>query len=377
MFEHKLKKVKLKNFKCHRDSEIDLEMLTILAGSNAAGKSSFIQSVLLAVECWNNAEKKNIRTNNIFGINLGLPINVISEEFTEDESVVLQLISEKEEKTVVLKLDDTDESEIYFKIDNLDDIIEEKEKPYNSLDLKKVFFLNAERKGPRIISVLNEMETYSVGYKGENTSYVISEFDKLQKLDDELKLPEELRISTMEKFSANCEEWLEKIIPGTGFQYSIDMEKNLSTIKYRNNGEFYLPTATGFGITYVLPIVVQVLAASMLGSTIVLVENPEAHLHPYSQSTLGKFLARAALAGVQIIIETHSEHIIDGCRIEITKNKKNSDMKVLFFEKDAGTSNCKPIQILENGELEYWPEGFFDQKRLDLRELLEMRKCGK
>lgn len=155
------------------------------------------------------------------------------------------------------------------------------------------------------------------------------------------------------------------------------MEKNLSTIKYKNNGEFYLPTATGFGITYVFPIIVQVLAASMLGTAIVLVENPEAHLHPYSQSTLGKFLARATLSGVQIIIETHSEHIIDGCRIEITKNKKNGEMKVLFFEKKSETSNCKPIQILDNGELEYWPEGFFDQKRLDLRELLEMRKCGK
>lgn len=127
MFEHKLRKVKLKNFKCHRNVEIDLENLTILTGSNAAGKSSFIQGVLLAVECWNNAEKENIKTNNIFGMNLGLPINVISEEFSEDERMVLQLISAKEEKTVVLKLNGTDEREIYFKIDNLDDIIEKKE----------------------------------------------------------------------------------------------------------------------------------------------------------------------------------------------------------------------------------------------------------
>ncbi len=74
--------------------------------------------------------------------------------------------------------------------------------------------------------------------------------------------------------------------------------------------EFYLPTATGFGITYVLPIIVQALVASTLENSVLIVENPEAHLHPLSQSSLGKFLALVAWSGVQVLVETHSEHII-------------------------------------------------------------------
>ena len=107
-----------------------------------------------------------------------------------------------------------------------------------------------------------------------------------------------------------------------------------------------------------------------------IVENPEAHLHPLSQSRLGKFLGLVAANGVQVILETHSEHIVDGCRIQTAKEKQCENMKILFFEKKESCSVCKNINIQDNGELEEWPEGFFDQKRKDLRELLEMRRCG-
>ena len=50
-------------------------------------------------------------------------------------------------------------------------------------------------------------------------------------------------------------------------------------------------------------------------------------------------------------------------------------MKTIFFGKNGKESSHKNILTKENGELEDWPEGFFDQKRLDLRELLEMRRC--
>ena len=99
-------------------------------------------------------------------------------------------------------------------------------------------------------------------------------------------------------------------------------------------------------------------------------------MHPFSQSRLGKFLALAAINGVQIVLETHSEHIVDGCRIQIAKEKQCENMKILFFEKRDNKSVCKDINIQDNGELDEWPEGFFDQKRADLRELLEMRRCG-
>ena len=90
-----------------------------------------------------------------------------------------------------------------------------------------IFYLNAERKGPRIVSFINDIIPYSVGNTGENTGYVLSEMDKLQKINGDFRLPKELRISEIDRFSANCEEWLNVIIPDTKIQYSVDVEKIL------------------------------------------------------------------------------------------------------------------------------------------------------
>lgn len=370
----KLERIKLKNFKCHRDEEIQLNNMTILTGSNAAGKSSLVQAILLAKESWNCVENRVISTNNIGGINLGLPLSIVSEDFQE-ENVELDLCISGNDNKVILALHDEDNYEFYFDIVNYEEIINCNVSSSKTLKNLKVFFLNAERVGPRIISPLEKAERFFVGYKGENTSYVINEIDKMQKLDKKLNLPKELKKSNIDRFSANCEEWLNIIIPGTGFKCEVDNEKSIATIKFGNSGDFYFPTATGFGITYVLPIIVQALVASMTENALLIIENPEAHLHPYSQSRIGKFLAIVANNGVQVLIETHSEHIIDGCRIQASKMEMCNSTKVIFFEKKNKVSTHMDIRIQSNGELEEWPEGFFDQKQQDLRELLGMRQC--
>lgn len=369
----KIEKIILKNFKCHKDFETDLKQLNILTGSNAAGKSSLIQALLLAFKSWEECEKKRINTNKIYDMNLGIPLNIVSEDL-EEKNIEIELFLNGIKNKVVLGLPD-DSDEMSFDICNYEEILETKEQEYD-LGKMSIFYLNAERKGPRIVSFINDIIPYSVGNTGENTGYVLSEMDKLQKINGDFRLPKELRISEIDRFSANCEEWLNVIIPDTKIQYSVDVEKNITTVMLQNQGEFHLPIATGFGITYVLPIIVQALAASMIKNSILIVENPEAHLHPLSQSRLGKFLALAAINGVQIVLETHSEHIVDGCRIQIAKEKQCENMKILFFEKRDNKSDCKNINIQDNGELDEWPEGFFDQKRADLRELLEMRRCG-
>ncbi len=373
MSDIKIEKIILKNFKCHKNFEADLKKLNILTGSNAAGKSSLVQALLLAYKSWEECEKKRVNTNKIYGMNLGIPMNIVSEDL-EEKNIEIELFLNGKKNKVVLGLPD-DNDEISFDICNEEDILEAKEHEYN-LSKISLFYLNAERKGPRIVSFINDIMPCSVGNAGENTGYVLSEMDKLQKIIGDFRLPEDLRISEIDRFSANCEEWLNVIIPDTKIRYSVDVEKNITTVMLQNQGEFHLPVATGFGITYVLPIIVQALAASMIKNSVLIVENPEAHLHPLSQSRLGKFLALAAVNGVQVVLETHSEHIVDGCRIQIAKEKQCENMKILFFEKRDNKSICKNINIQDDGELEEWPEGFFDQKRTDLRELLEMRRCG-
>lgn len=373
MSDIKIEKIILKNFKCHKNFEANLKKMNILTGSNAAGKSSLVQALLLAYKSWEECEKKRVNTNKIYGMNLGIPMNIVSEDL-EEKNIEIELFLNGKKNKVVLGLpNDNDEISLY--ICNEEEILEAKEHEYH-LSKISLFYLNAERKGPRIVSFINDIMPCSVGNAGENTGYVLSEMDKLQKISGDFRLPEDLRISEIDRFSANCEEWLNVIIPDTKIRYSVDVEKNITTVMLQNQGEFHLPIATGFGITYVLPIIVQALAASMIKNSVLIVENPEAHLHPLSQSRLGKFLALAAVNGVQVVLETHSEHIVDGCRIQIAKEKQCENMKILFFEKKDNMSICKNINIQDDGELEEWPEGFFDQKRADLRELLEMRRCG-
>ena len=373
MPEINMKKMILKNFKCHKNFETEMKQLNILTGSNASGKSSLVQALLLAFESWEECEKKQINTNRIYGMNLGIPANIISEDL-EEKNIEIKVVVNGIENRVELGLNDNDE--LCFDVCNFDEILEAKKQYYN-LGKMHLFFLSAERKGPRIVSHINDITPYSVGNTGENTSYILSEMDKLQKINGELRLDEDLRISEIDRFSANCEEWLNVIIPGTKMRYNVDVEKNITILMLQNQGEFHLPIATGFGITYVLPIIVQALVASMIEDSVLIVENPEAHLHPLSQSRLGKFLALIATNGVQVILETHSEHIIDGCRIQMAKEKKCGNMKILYFEKKDNNIICHNINIQDNGELEEWPTGFFDQKRADLHELLEMRRCGK
>ena len=123
----------------------------------------------------------------------------------------------------------------------------------------------------------------------------------------------------------------------------------------------HLPVNVGFGLSYVMPLILSVLISKP--NDILIIENPESHLHPRGQAKMGRLLALAAKSGVQIFCETHSDHILNGMRVavkegELDKNK----MCVYYFEKNEN-SNTKitPIPIDENGELELYPEGLLDE----------------
>jgi predicted ATPase len=103
-----------------------------------------------------------------------------------------------------------------------------------------------------------------------------------------------------------------------------------------------------------------------------LVENPEAHLHPAGQSKLGRFLARVAGSGVQVVMETHSDHVLNGARLAVANDRtlRARDMLVHYF----GESQTSVISVNEKGELDHWPMGFFDQIENDLGGLARARR---
>lgn len=360
-----ISKISIQNYKCWIDQEVIFRPLTILAGGNAVGKSSVIQSILLTKKAYENAHDGEILTSDINGINLGLPKNIISKDRTFEEIIIKSFFKNGENRDVVLSIGNEITSPLSLLIKNKKNILE------NSNPFSHFQYLNAERIGPRISSNISSNSVLNVGNKGEFTNHIINKATLLKQ-----KIHDAMRASNIANFSANCEGWLDIIIPGTQLSVSSYEEVNKVTIKYKNvktSSDAYVPTATGFGLTYVLPIIVSGLLLSELKDSIIIIENPEAHLHPYGQSKIGKFLALLSTCGVQVIVETHSEHVINGARLQLAKMEKSNTMLVNFFDLIEDNINIEKIEINKHGELEKWPKGFFDQSKTDLRELLSLR----
>ena len=133
----------------------------------------------------------------------------------------------------------------------------------------------------------------------------------------------------------------------------------------------FLPSTVGFGYSYTLPIIISGLIAKE--NEILIIENPEAHLHPKAQSRLMKFLAKVAKKGVQIFIESHSDHILNALRICVKKEiLEAKEVNVFFFANDKNSKSPKIFmpQIDKNGGISDWQEGFFDEWENSLMELV-------
>ena len=151
-----------------------------------------------------------------------------------------------------------------------------------------------------------------------------------------------------------------------GLQYSFVTGKQVSN-KYR-------ATNVGFGISYTLPIIVAVLSSGP--GSLLLIENPEAHLHPKGQAKMGELLACAASCGVQVVVETHSDHVLNGMRLATYGGKINpDDIQLHFFQRreEDGQSQVISPRLDRDGRIDQWPDGFFDEWDKSLEALLEPR----
>ena len=174
--------------------------------------------------------------------------------------------------------------------------------------------------------------------------------------------------------------WMSEISPGV----RIDLEEQINSVKLNfkfDNGADYTdpikPQNTGFGISYALPLVVATLSAVPNG--LLLFENPEAHIHPAGQASLAKLFAIAAQAGVQLFIETHSDHIINGTLVSMKKFLNGNtginplNARIFYFSRNPENAyqvDCMPVQLTQSGKIANPPSGFFDQFSKDFKYLL-------
>ncbi len=115
----------------------------------------------------------------------------------------------------------------------------------------------------------------------------------------------------------------------------------------------------GYGISQVLPILIELLLQE--NSRIALIQQPEIHLHPNVQAALGSLLCKTACRGRQLIIETHSQFIMDRIRMDVRDSKtdlKPEDVSILFFEQTDTSVQIHSIQIDELGNVLNAPNSY-------------------
>ena len=358
-----IRNVRIKNYKCFQDESIELSKLTVLTGRNSAGKSSFIQSLLLYELSGKN---KRIYTNDIFELNLGLPSKLIN--FT-DSSIDIDSSGQEFQIGIDDKISKFSIEEERFSENYLSTVADERSG-------KIFYYINAERFGPRISQMIEKTDVEDVGSFGQNTLFVI---DRVNMQNLTSAFPTTIKKSNG-RFKNECEYWVNKIIDDVQFEVFVNDDLGVSSLRFKENGIDVLPTNVGFGISYILPIIVQGLYLSVLNNKdkqerVLIVENPEAHLHPYGQSQIGQFLAELShKGGVQVIVETHSDHVINGMRLYSLRQKcVESDFRLYYFNKQDGRHEIISIGINESGEIIDWPKGFFDQAKIDLFEMMKHR----
>lgn len=138
-------------------------------------------------------------------------------------------------------------------------------------------------------------------------------------------------------------------------------------------------TSVGVGVSQALPVVLLCLLATP--GSIVLIEQPELHLHPAMQLKLADFLLACSRSGRQIVIETHSEHIINRLRLRVAADETSataSIVRLLFAEQENGETLYRISDINEVGGLSVdWPKGFLDVASDESTRLLQQSLAKK
>ncbi len=403
----------LKNFKCFKEeTSFPLSKINLLTGVNGRGKSTLLQSLLLmrqtiehnpnsiqiifngsCVRLGSFDDVKNSENSRDESIKMSFKINTLRAEniriqyllkdLSNDRVAYIEALSMFGVPTIsngfTISLDENsityyDELEKYYKTDDYLDglksllpsmallptgtVINTK----NFFDFLKIHYVAADRLGPKDYYPKNNLDEFiNVGPQGENTAIVLA-----RKQDDivfdALYLGENAKTVLQQ-----TEEWLNKIFDGAKIELTVERDTISLSYNTKLTDKRYKPSNVGFGYSYILPIIVSGLIAEK--GEILIVENPEAHLHPKAQSQLTKFLAKVASCGVQIYIESHSEHILNALRVvSVTQETEiqNTDISILYFQNDD-EKHFTTIPINPDGGIDVWPEGFFDQTDKDFK----------
>ena len=376
-----LQQIDLQFFKCFTLLKLPVGPLTLLSGANASGKSSVMQALVLLHQTIRDHEWSTRLMLNGTSIRLGTASDMIDDIYGRRTcGIALQdgeatyewdFAGDRSEMSMAVeRVQAKDSSEKHP--DALRDLLPvafDDHRGTASLAnrLRRLTYLTAERLGPREHYALEDPQLAPVvGPTGEYAASVLYSGGDLPVLDS-LAVPDvpptRLRQveARMEQFFPGCALTVEKVSRASAVALGL---------RISNATDFHAPVHTGFGLTQVFPIVVAALSVGR--EDLLLIENPEVHLHPAGQARMGEFLAEVAAAGVQVILETHSDHVLNGVRRAVRRGAlAPGDVALHFFrprhdaERD-GVAQVQSPHLDGEGNVDDWPDGFFDQFDKDM-----------
>lgn len=413
-----IKQISIDNFKLYKERvKIPLSSLNLFTGINGRGKSTALQVFLLLSQSTliNRATNKiylngdNVRLGSfddiknkdvLFSekIHFGFEFDHFSIDYylhnanADASEVFIEHIQAKcgESEINLHRKDewytssDATQQQTQFPLFDLflgDASIEQYLKQTNISDIRTginfigVHYVSADRIGPKNYYENRSLNHFvSVGALGENTVNILHHKGNDKVNGTILEGYSRMFGENIEELSLTIEDntnyWIKKIFQGAKIQVESIKGEDLLKLRINSDGKssYFKPTNVGYGFSYSLPIIVAGLIAKP--GEILIVENPEAHLHPYAQSILAKFLSLVSASGVQVLVETHSEHILNGFRIAVKDSIVSSDeTNVLYFD-NKNNELFDKISIDEEGGVNNWPKDFFDQSTRDLNYLL-------
>ena len=381
-----LTRIDLRHFKCFESLKLPLRPLTLLSGANASGKSSVLQAFVLLHQTMREHEWSSRLMLNGAAVRLGAIAEVIDQVharrsceialWEEDASYFLwEFEGERNEMSMSVRRarGETDDG-TGWDVDGsepLHYLLPAGLPLSNTRSLTNrlcgLTYLTAERLGPREYYPFDDPQlTPVVGPQGEYAVSVLHSGRDIRVLDSLL-----VQDAPPTRFR-QVEARMGRFFPGCVLEIEQVRRANAVTLGLRTSRDtdFHRPIHTGFGLTQVLPLVVAALSANR--NDLLLIENPEVHLHPAGQAAMGEFLAEVAAAGVQVMIETHSDHVLNGIRRAVKNHTlPSNDVALHFFRpRREDRSSAEPqveSPILDvDGNIDSWPPGFFDQFDRDM-----------
>jgi predicted ATPase len=372
--------IDIRNFKSIKSGIFPLANLNVLLGLNGHGKSSMIQALLLLRQSKATLDSGILQLNGS-EIEIGSTKDALYQYTEKGEGLCFDIAFDDEDYTS-LQFNYQAAADIFNRVNIETDThgLPEKIVDFNQPLFSNNFqYLNANRVEPLSIHKTSYSFVVTMGNIGSRGQYTVDyletrgneevEFENLIHPDTASSLNNVGQTVRDKRLINQVTLWMREISPGIGIRTTsvsgdnvkLEYEYEQKTFGKTNT---FKPENVGFGISYALHVVVSLLKAKP--GSLIIIENPESHVHPRGQAELGKLIALLAKNDVQIIVETHSDHILNGIRVGVKEDSSLKDRTILFyFDKEFTDteqySRITEIKIDKNGTLSHYPDNLLTE----------------